>query len=71
MRERDIQALAFCAVSTAALLAFLLLATRNLLTACALTAAYDAWLLTRPRMIRVFRRMRGEKLERGSYYKDG
>ena len=71
MRERDVQALAFCALTTLVLLAILLAVSRNLLVACALTAAYDAWLLTRPRMIRVFRRLRGEKLERGNYYKNG
>jgi hypothetical protein len=33
--------------------------------------AYAAWLLTRPRMIRVFRRLRGDTiLEWGGYYED-
>lgn len=71
MRERDLQAIVFCAASTALLLAGLLFVSRNVIVAVALTAAYDAWLLTRPRMLRVIRRLRGEKLERGNYYKNG
>lgn len=60
MRARDVRAIAFWITSTLVLLAGVYLATRGVIAAAASTAAYNAWLLTRPRMRRVFRRMRGE-----------
>lgn len=60
MRARDVRAIVFCAVTTALLFAGAMVLLHNYLVALALTAAYGAWLLTRPRMIRVFRRLRGD-----------
>jgi len=60
MRARDVRAIAFCAVTTVAVLAVCFLATRNYLASVGLAAAYAAVILTRPRMLRVFRRMRGD-----------
>ena len=60
MRARDVRAIAFCVVTTLAVLAGLTLALHSYLAAIALTVAYDAWLLTRPRMLRVMRRLRGD-----------
>ncbi len=60
MRRRDVQAIAFCAITISGLLVASLLLLPNQLVAGAITLAYAAWLLTRPRMVRVFRRMRGE-----------
>jgi hypothetical protein len=67
MRARDVRALAFCGTTTLALLAGAILLTHNYVAALALTVAYAALLLTRPRMIRVFRRMRGEP-DWGGYF---
>ncbi len=60
MRGRDIRALAFCAITSLVLLFGSFFAFGNLVASLALTGAYDAWLLTRPRMLRVIRRLRGE-----------
>ncbi len=70
MRARDKRAVAFCVTSTAVLLAIAELALRNWLAASALAAAYAVWLMTRPRMVRVMRRMRGETVEKSSYYEN-
>jgi hypothetical protein len=60
MRARDIRAIAFCIATTATLAIVLYLSTRNLLATLAATAAYAVFVATRPRMIRVARRARGE-----------
>jgi hypothetical protein len=70
IRARDLRALAFCLVTITAVL---LLADRifeNRLATGAATAAYAVWILTRGRMIRVFRRLAGQRLERSSYYRN-
>jgi hypothetical protein len=60
MRARDVRAIAFWLTSSLVLLGLVYVLLRNPLAALAVTGAYNAWLLTRPRMIRVFRRLRGE-----------
>lgn len=71
MRRRDAQAIAFCTVTIAGLLIATLLFLDNELVAVALTLAYAAWVLTRPRMIRVMRRLRGQPSGGwGAYYRD-
>lgn len=69
MRGRDVRAILFCVTTTLALLAIVYLLLRSYLATIALVGAYDAWLLTRPRMLRVFRRLRGEP-DWSGYYKD-
>jgi uncharacterized membrane protein YfcA len=60
MRARDVRAIAFCV--TAAILTFVVsyVLLQNTLVSLALTAALGAWLATRPRMQRVFHRLRGD-----------
>jgi hypothetical protein len=70
MRARDVRAIAFCAVSTILLLAVCYLVTRNYLASVGLTGAYAAVILTRPRMQRVFRRLRGDPDWSGYYQND-
>lgn len=70
MRSRDVRAIAFCFVTTLAILGICYVATQSLIASSALTAAYDVWLLTRPRMRRVLRRLRGETVDFTSYYQD-
>jgi threonine/homoserine/homoserine lactone efflux protein len=71
MRARDVRAIAFWLSSSLVLLVGAYLATTSVIAAVALTAAYNAWLLTRPRMRRVFRRLRGEDVTGFSgYYLD-
>jgi hypothetical protein len=68
MRARDVRAITFCVVTTpivAVGAAFLL---DNIVVALALTIAYVAWLLTRPRMVRVMRRLRGEEPRWNGYF---
>jgi len=60
MRARDVRALLFCFTSTALLLVGSYLVLHRLLVTLGLTTAYLVVLLTRPRMIRVMRRLRGE-----------
>jgi hypothetical protein len=60
MRARDVRAIAFCTVTITALLAALLLTTGAYMVAIGVTAAYAAVVLTRPRMLRLYRRLRGE-----------
>ena len=71
MRARDARAISFCGVTTVALLGGSWLLLHNPLVSVALTAAYDAWLLTRPRMIRVIRRLRGEPDWSGYFDNEG
>ncbi|WP_133255015.1 hypothetical protein [Phenylobacterium hankyongense] len=60
MRGRDVRAILFCVSTTVALVVVSYAAFHSFLATLALTAAYDVWLLTRPRMVRLFRRMRGD-----------
>jgi hypothetical protein len=60
MRARDVRAIAFCAVTTLVVAGASKLLLHDLLAAGALTLAYAAFILTRPRMVRVFRRLSGE-----------
>lgn len=71
MRARDARALTFCGASMLVLLVGSLVLTGNLLVSLALTAAYGAFILTRPRMIRVWRRLRGEPDWSGYFDNDG
>jgi hypothetical protein len=70
MRARDVRAIAFWITSSLVLLTAAYIATGGVIAPVALTAAYNAWLLTRPRMRRVFRRMRGETSGFSGYYID-
>ena len=70
MRPRDVRAIIFCLASSAALFGMSWLGTHSLIAASALTAAYVVWLLTRPRMVRVLRRLRGETVDFNSYFQD-
>ena len=70
MRPRDVRAIVFLLATSAAVFGMSWLATHNLIAASALTAAYDVWLLTRPRLRRVLRRLRGETVDFTSYYED-
>jgi hypothetical protein len=60
MRARDIRAIGFCVITTTALFAVSLLLLHSYLAALGLTAAYAAWILTRPRMTRLLHRLRGD-----------
>lgn len=60
MRARDVRAMLFCIITTIVLFGGTLVLLHELVVSLALAAAWDAWLLTRPRMRRVFRRLRGE-----------
>ena len=71
MRSRDVRAITFCAITIPGLFVASVMLLDNGLASAALTAAYAAWLLTRPRMIRVMRRLRGEPVSAwGAYYRD-
>ncbi len=70
MRARDVRAISFWLSSSLVLLFGVYAATRSVIAAAALAAAYNAWLLTRPRMRRVFRRVRGENMDFTGYYID-
>jgi len=69
MRARDVRAIAFCAVTTILVLGVCALVTRNYFASVGLAAAYAAVILTRPRMLRVFRRLRGDP-DWSGYYKN-
>jgi hypothetical protein len=71
MRARDVRAIGFFIVSTLILLAGSFFLLRSILVSLAMTGAYDAWLLTRPRAIRVFRRLRGEPDWSGYFDNEG
>jgi len=71
MRPRDARAILFWIASTIALVIALQAAFHSWILTGITVAVYNAWLLSRPRMIRVFRRLRGEKFERsGGYFID-
>src|SRR5438067_4115328 len=60
MRARDVRAISFCEVTIIGLFGLVLAVLHNFIVAFGLAAAYAALILTRPRMIRVFRRLNGE-----------
>jgi hypothetical protein len=64
-----VRAIAFCIATTVVLLVAAFLWLGSYPKALMITAAYDAFILTRPRMLRVFRRLRGEP-DWGGYYKN-
>ena len=59
MRPRDARAIAFGAATTILVLILSAVLIRNSFASLGLTAAYAAIVFTRPRMLRVFRRLRG------------
>ena len=69
MRARDIRAIVFCAATTLAVLLVVFLFSRSYLAALIATAAWAILVLTRPRMQRVFRRLRGEP-DWSAYFKN-
>jgi hypothetical protein len=70
MRPRDVRAITFCSVSIVLLFIVAFAASLNFLLALAATLAYAAFILTRPRMLRVYRRMRGEP-DWSGYFDEG
>ena len=60
MRARDVRAIAFCSITTVLMLAVTWVLLGNVLVSVALTGGYAAFVLTRPRMQRVFSRLRGD-----------
>jgi uncharacterized protein (DUF58 family) len=71
MRPRDTRAVLFWIATTIALVLALQAAFHAWLLTAIGAAAYNAWLLSRPRMVRVLRRLRGERFERSDgYYMD-
>lgn len=69
MRPRDARAILFWIATTLLLILAVEAVIHRWVLAVIAAAAYNAWLLSRPRMIRVFRRLRGERWERsGGYY---
>jgi hypothetical protein len=60
MRRRDARAILFCVTTTMVVLVISYLAFLSYIVSLALTGAWAAFVLTRPRMQRVFRRLRGE-----------
>jgi hypothetical protein len=70
LRARDIRALVFVGASSLALLVGTYFALRSVIVAAALTAAWLAWVLTRPRLRRVIKRLRGESDGWTGYYLD-
>ena len=71
MRARDVHAIWFCVISMLVLLVGSLLLAHNLIISLALTAAYGVLVLTRPRMLRVYRRLRGDPDWSGYFDNDG
>ena len=71
MRPRDARAILFWIASTVVLVLAVQATLHNWMLTSIATATYNAWLLSRPRMIRTFRRLRGERLSRsGGYFLD-
>jgi hypothetical protein len=67
---RDLRAIVFFLLSTALVLTVASMVFHNWIVTAALVAAYESWLLTRARMIRVMRRLRGKSVERSSYFRN-
>jgi hypothetical protein len=59
MKARDVRAIAFCLVSTLVVAAGSIVLLQSYLLAGLFTVVFDFWLLTRARMVRVIRRLRG------------
>ena len=71
MRSRDAHAILFWIATSIVLFLALEAVLHRWVLALIATAAYNAWLLSRPRMVRVFRRLRGWRFERsGGYFID-
>jgi hypothetical protein len=70
IKPRDARALAFCAVTIALVYLAVSRFFHNELASVAATGAYGCFILTRPRMIRVYRRLTGQRVERSSYYRN-
>jgi len=70
MRRRDIRAIGFCLVTTLAVAISTWAALGSWILAGLLATAWLVFILTRPRMIRVMRRLRGDDIEAFSYYED-
>jgi hypothetical protein len=70
MRARDVRAIAFCVVSTLVLAVATHVLLESGIVTLALTAAYAVWLITRPRMQRTFRRMRGQPDWSGYFHEE-
>lgn len=70
MRPRDVRAILFCAATSVAVFLICLIAIGDYLISLVVLAAYLAWILTRPRMVRVMRRLRGEP-DWSNYFRDG
>lgn len=70
MRARDVRAIAFCVVSTLVLAVVAHAALGNDIATLALVAAYTVWLLTRPRIQRIFRRLRGDPDWSGYFHEE-
>jgi hypothetical protein len=70
MRGRDVRAIAFVGATSLLLLAATYLLSKSVIGSAALTAAWLAFALTRPRMRRVMRRLRGEDDGWTGYYQD-
>ena len=68
MRARDARAILFWIASTLILIGALEAVVHRWMLTGLIAALYSAWLLSRPRMIRLFRRLRGERWERTSGY---
>ena len=68
MRLRDARAILFWIATSIGLFLALQAGFHLWPVSLLAVAAYNAWLLSRPRMIRVFRRLRGERYERTSGY---
>jgi hypothetical protein len=59
MRARDVRAIAFCATTPLIVAGAAQFLTHDILATAALTVAYAVFVLTRARMIRVYRRLSG------------
>ncbi|HTK33859.1 MAG TPA: hypothetical protein VL358_01060 [Caulobacteraceae bacterium] len=70
IKARDMRAIAFCIATIALVMAAAFQLFGSWLPTGASTAAYAVWILTRARMIRVYRRLGGESVERSSYYRN-
>jgi uncharacterized protein (DUF58 family) len=68
MRPRDARAILFWIASSIVLFLAVEAAFHRWVLSLLAVAAYNAWLLSRPRMLRVFRRLRGERFERSDGY---
>ncbi|HEX3700166.1 MAG TPA: hypothetical protein VHV27_05770 [Phenylobacterium sp.] len=70
MRPRDVRAIVFWLTTSLVLLVGVYLVSNSVIASVAVAGAYNCWLLTRPRMRRVFRRLRGETVDGSGYFYD-